>query len=159
MPQRRKNRPAKIAEEAKKQEPSLDDTAAQPPEESEDESDDPQAEAEREKERRRALQQRFWLSAIGFWKGGDRLAWPLTIGLFVLVLLTVAAQYGINVWNRAIFDGLEKRDAATVFTLALIFFPLAATSVGLGVDQRLLPHDHAAALARLAFRSHARCAG
>jgi putative ATP-binding cassette transporter len=48
-------------------------------------------------------------------------------------LLTVAAQYGINVWNRAIFDGLEKRDAATVFTLALIFFPLAATSVGLGV--------------------------
>jgi putative ATP-binding cassette transporter len=121
------------SEEAKKQEPSLDDTAAQPPEESEDESDDPQAEAEREKERRRALQQRFWRSAIGFWKGGDRLAWPLTIGLFVLVLLTVAAQYGINVWNRAIFDGLEKRDAASVFTLALIFFPLAAASVGLGV--------------------------
>jgi putative ATP-binding cassette transporter len=121
------------SEEAKKQEPSLDDTAAQPPEEIETESDDPQAEAEREKARRRALQQRFWHSAVGFWKGGDRLAWPLTIGLFVLVLLTVAAQYGINVWNRAIFDGLEKRDAATVFTLALIFFPLAATSVGLGV--------------------------
>jgi putative ATP-binding cassette transporter len=121
------------SEDQKKNEPSLDDTAAQPPEEIEPESGDPQAEAEREKARRRALQQRFWHSAIGFWKGGDRLAWPLTIGLFVLVLLTVAAQYGINVWNRAIFDGLEKRDAATVFTLALIFFPLAATSVGLGV--------------------------
>lgn len=110
---------------------SLDDTAAEPPEE--EESEDPQAEVEREKERRRALQQRFWHSAVGFWKGGDRLAWPFTIGLMVLVVATVAAQYGVNVWNRAIFDGLEKRETARVFTLALIFFPLAATSVGLGV--------------------------
>jgi putative ATP-binding cassette transporter len=110
---------------------SLDDTAAKPPEE--EPEDDPDAEAEREQERRRALQQRFWMSATGFWKGGDRLAWPFTIGLFLLVLFTVAAQYGVNVWNRAIFDGLEKRETARVFTLALIFFPLAAASVGLGV--------------------------
>ena len=74
------------SEEAKKQEPSLDDTAAQPPEESEDESDDPQAEAEREKERRRALQQRFWRSAIGFWKGGaKRFPVTCTTGCVVLV--------------------------------------------------------------------------
>ncbi len=111
---------------------SLDDTAAQPPEE-EDQTEDPEDQAEREKERRRALQQRFWHSAVGFWKGGDRLAWPFTIGLLLLVLATVAAQYGINVWNRAIFDGLEKREAGRVLTLALIFFPLAATSVALGV--------------------------
>jgi putative ATP-binding cassette transporter len=117
-------------EEDRKQVQSLDDTAAEPEEEPEN---DPDAEAEREQERRRALQQRFWASAIGFWKGGDRLAWPFTIGLFLLVLATVAAQYGINVWNRAIFDGLEKRDASRVLTIALIFFPLAATSVGLGV--------------------------
>ena len=126
--------PAGDAEEQKPKEPSLDDTAAKPPEEFEPEIEDPEAQAKRDKERRRALLDRFWFSASGFWgHNGDRLAWPLTIGLLVLVLLTVAAQYGINVWNRAIFDGLEKKDAATVFTLALIFFPLAATSVGLGV--------------------------
>ncbi|MET0868550.1 MAG: ABC transporter ATP-binding protein/permease [Pseudorhodoplanes sp.] len=119
-------------EEQEEKVQSLDDTAAQPAEE-QPEDEDPEAKAEREKERRRALQQRFWISAVGFWKGGDRLAWPFTIGLLVLVLLTVAAQYGVNVWNRAIFDGLEKREAGRVFTLALIFFPLAAASVGLGV--------------------------
>ncbi len=110
---------------------SLDDTAAEPVEE--DPEHDAEAEIEREKERRRALQQRFWHSAVGFWKGGDRLAWPFTIGLLFLVLFTVAAQYGVNVWNRAIFDSLEKRETARVFNLALIFFPLAAASVGLGV--------------------------
>ncbi|MET0446227.1 MAG: ABC transporter ATP-binding protein/permease, partial [Pseudorhodoplanes sp.] len=119
-------------EEQEQKVQSLDDTAAQPAEE-QPQDEDPEAKAEREKERRRALQQRFWISAVGFWKGGDRLAWPFTIGLFLLVLLTVAAQYGVNVWNRAIFDGLEKREAGRVFTLALIFFPLAAASVGLGV--------------------------
>lgn len=110
---------------------SLDDTAAKPPEE--EPEDDPESEREREQERRRALQQRFWISAVGFWKGGDRLAWPFTIVLLLLVIATVAAQYGVNVWNRAIFDGLEKKETARVFTLALIFFPLAAASVGLGV--------------------------
>jgi hypothetical protein len=75
-------------------EPSLDDTAAEPeilpPV---DPAVDPEAEALKATERRRALRQRFWSTASGFW-GGDRLAWPLTIGLFVLVLLTVLAQYG-----------------------------------------------------------------
>ncbi len=98
------------AEEQKEQVQSLDDTAAKPPEE--EPEDDPEAEIEREKERRRALQQRFWISALGFWKGGDRLAWPFTIGLVFLVLFTVAAQYGVNVWNRAIFDSLEKKETA-----------------------------------------------
>ena len=127
-------KPTGGSEEQKPKEPSLDDTAAKPPEEPEPEVEDPAEQAKRDKERRRALLDRFWSSASGFWgHSGDRLAWPLTIGLLVLVLLTVAAQYGVNVWNRAIFDGLEKRDAATVFTLALIFFPLAAASVGLGV--------------------------
>ena len=44
-------------------------------------------------------------------------------------------QYGINVWNRAIFDAIEKRDAATVFYLTAVFFPLAIGSVLLGVAQ------------------------
>lgn len=114
-------------------EPSLDDTAAQPLEEVPEEAD-AEATAKREELRRRYLLKRFWAAASGFWgRGGDRLAWPLSFSLLLLVFLTVGAQYGINLWNRGIFDALQTRDAETIFLLAMLFFPLAATSVGLGV--------------------------
>lgn len=91
-------------------------------------------EEKREKVRRAYLLRRFWHSAVGFWgRDGDRLAWILSLGLLVLVLLTVAAQYGINLWTRTIFDALEARDAAAVLLLSAIFFPLAAATIGLGV--------------------------
>ncbi|WP_375311724.1 ABC transporter ATP-binding protein/permease [Bradyrhizobium sp. A5] len=91
---------------------------------------------EAEQARKSYLLTRFWISARGFWgRNGDRLAWPFSIGLFVLIVLTVAFQYGINVWNRAIFDAIEKRDAATVFHLTAVFFPLAIGSIVLGVAQ------------------------
>jgi putative ATP-binding cassette transporter len=116
-------------------EPSLDDTAAEPEETPpSDPKLDPEEEARKDQARRRALKDRFWSAASGFWgRKGDRLAWPLSIGLLLLVLLTVAAQYGINVWNRAIFDALEKRESERVLWLAGVFFPLAAAAVGLGV--------------------------
>ncbi|MBV8791819.1 MAG: ABC transporter ATP-binding protein/permease, partial [Pseudolabrys sp.] len=80
------------------------------------------------------LLRRFWQSAVGFWKrGGDRYASILSGALLVLILGNLAAQYGINVWNRKIFDALEKRDSATVFYLSAVFFPLAAVSIGCGV--------------------------
>jgi putative ATP-binding cassette transporter len=51
----------------------------------------------------------FWRTASGFWRGESRrLAWFLTLSLLVLVLLDIAVQYGINVWNRQIFDALEQ---------------------------------------------------
>jgi putative ATP-binding cassette transporter len=53
----------------------------------------------------------------------------------VLIVATVGVQYGINVWNRAIFDAIEKHDARAVFHLSGIFFPLAIGSVVLGVMQ------------------------
>ncbi|MGJ5203963.1 ABC transporter ATP-binding protein/permease [Bradyrhizobium sp. HKCCYLR20261] len=91
---------------------------------------------EAEQLRKRYLLTRFWISARGFWgKSGDRLAWMFTIGLLLLIVATVAVQYGINVWNRSIFDAIEKRDSATVFHLTAIFFPLAIGSVVLGVAQ------------------------
>lgn len=37
------------------------------------------------------------------------------------MLLTLTAQYGINRWNKAIFDALEKRDAATVWQMAMLW--------------------------------------
>jgi hypothetical protein len=37
----------------------------------------------------------------------------LSGAILLLILLNLAASYGMNIWNRAIFDALEKRDAAT----------------------------------------------
>src|ERR1700676_2982741 len=91
-----------------------------------------------EQGRKNYLLTRFWISARGFWgANGDRLAWILSIGLLVLIVANVGFQYGINVWNRAIFDAIEKRDSATVFYLTAVFFPLAIGSVVLGMAQVL----------------------
>ncbi len=91
---------------------------------------------EAEQARKDYLLTRFWISARGFWgRSGDRLAWAFTIGLLLLIVGHVGFQYGINVWNRAIFDAIEKRDSATVFYLSAVFFPLAIGSVLLGVAQ------------------------
>src|SRR4051812_13436558 len=98
---------------------------------------DPELSAEEaEQVRKDYLLTRFWISARGYWgKTGDRLAWVFTIGLLLLIVANVGFQYGINVWNRAIFDAIEKRDSATVYHLAAVFFPLAIGSVLLGVAQ------------------------
>ena len=91
---------------------------------------------EAEQARKDYLLTRFWISAKGFWgKGGDRLAWIFSIGLLILIVTNVGFQYGINVWNRAIFDAIEKRDSASVLYLSMVFFPLAIGSVLLGVIQ------------------------
>ena len=91
---------------------------------------------EAEEARKDYLLTRFWISAKGFWgRNGDRLAWILSIGLLVLIVANVGFQYGINVWNRAIFDAIEKHDSATVFYLSAVFFPLAIGSVALGMAQ------------------------
>src|SRR5258707_6985036 len=80
--------------------------------------------------RRRLLLARFWRSARAFWaRRGDRLAWLLTGTILLTVLLYLAASYGMNVWNRAIFDALERRDAGTVLYLSLIYVPLLIASV------------------------------
>jgi putative ATP-binding cassette transporter len=98
---------------------------------------DPELSPEQAEQARKSyLLTRFWISARGYWgKNGGRLAWLLSIGLVVLIVGTVGFQYGINVWNRAIFDAIEKRDSAKVYYLAGAFFPLAIGSVVLGVAQ------------------------
>jgi putative ATP-binding cassette transporter len=91
---------------------------------------------EAELARKSYLFKRFWVTARGFWgKSGDRIAWVASIGLLLLIILFVAVQYGINVWNRHIFDAIEKRDATTVLWLSAVFFPLAFSGVALGVAQ------------------------
>jgi vitamin B12/bleomycin/antimicrobial peptide transport system ATP-binding/permease protein len=90
---------------------------------------------DQEKLRRKYLLYRFWRTASGFWSRsrGDRLAWILVGGLVVLIFANLAAQFGINLWNRAIFDALERRDSTTVLIMSGVFFPLAAASVAFGV--------------------------
>ena len=100
------------------------------------ETDPEMSPEEAEQARKDYLLTRFWISARGFWgMNGDRLAWTLSIGLLVLIVVNVGFQYGINVWNRAIFDAIEKRDSVSVLYLTAVFFPLAIGSVALGVVQ------------------------
>ncbi|SEL05009.1 ABC transporter ATP-binding protein/permease [Xaviernesmea oryzae] len=94
---------------------------------------DPALTPEQAEEARRAyLLKRFWISARGYWsRRGDRLAWPFSLGLLVLIGANVGFQYGINVWNRGLFDAIEQRDAANVYSLGALFPPLVLGSVTL----------------------------
>jgi vitamin B12/bleomycin/antimicrobial peptide transport system ATP-binding/permease protein len=121
----------------KKTEPDVAESAKiDPPPPEIAEPDETMSAEEIEQARKRYLLKRFWISARGFWgKSGYRIAWIATIGLFLLIVVNVAVQYGINVWNREIFDAIEKRDSAAVLWLSAVFFPLAFASVGLGVAE------------------------
>jgi len=77
---------------------------------------------------------RFWSSARGFWRGRAALtSWPLTIGLLAIGVTQLAVQYRLNYWNRDFFNALELRDGGRLWFEAVLFMPLAASSVGLSV--------------------------
>ncbi|MCA0029280.1 ABC transporter ATP-binding protein/permease [Mesorhizobium sp. B263B2A] len=114
--------------------PEVDGQAGPPPEAIEP---DPQLTPEEaEQARKKYLLRRFWISGRGYWgRQGDKLAWPLTVGLLTLIVVNVGFQYGINVWNRAFFDAIEQRNVHTVYVLSAIFLPLVAGSVSLVIAQ------------------------
>jgi vitamin B12/bleomycin/antimicrobial peptide transport system ATP-binding/permease protein len=86
--------------------------------------------------RGRLLLRRFWQSAAGFWHGtGSRHSWLLTGAILLTIVLNLAVSYGMNLWNRAIFDALEKHYSGMVLSLSLIYFPLLAASVCLMATQ------------------------
>jgi len=92
-----------------------------------------------EKVRPRDLLKRFWSAASLFWSRGSRTgAWLLSGGLLLVIVLLVAAAYAMNLWNRAIFDGLQNKDANAVAILSLIYFVILVVSVGLSVLQTYL---------------------
>jgi vitamin B12/bleomycin/antimicrobial peptide transport system ATP-binding/permease protein len=84
--------------------------------------------------RRRYLLRRFWHTGFRFWSTpGRHVAWLLSAALLVIVLLNLAAAYAMNLWNRSIFDALEKKDAGTVLSLSLLYFAILAASVCISI--------------------------
>jgi putative ATP-binding cassette transporter len=82
------------------------------------------------------LLHRFWKGAAGFWGSrGARWSWGLSGVLFLVIVLNLAASYGMNVWTRVIFDALQKRDSDAVLFLSMLYLPLLAASVLIGVVQ------------------------
>src|SRR5262245_49097202 len=74
----------------------------------------------------------FWDAARGFWRrGAGATAWMLTTLVVVLAFVNLAVQYRLNVWNRAMFDALDHKDASAVLTQSLIFLPLTLANVGI----------------------------
>jgi len=87
---------------------------------------------ETEQARKRYLLKRFWISARRYWsRDGDKFAWPFSIGLLALIGMNVGFQYGINLWNRGIFDAIERHDAGTVYFLSAVFAPLVLGTVAI----------------------------
>jgi vitamin B12/bleomycin/antimicrobial peptide transport system ATP-binding/permease protein len=88
--------------------------------------------ADTDQQTRQYLLARFWEAALGFWrKGGRRTAWGLTLAVIAIALVNLALQYRLNVWHRAMFDALDKRDASGVLDQTLNFFPLIGAVVGM----------------------------
>jgi putative ATP-binding cassette transporter len=80
--------------------------------------------------KRKYMVLRFWQTARRFWTDrGSRVAWLLTGALFGIILLNLAAAYAMNVWNRNIFDALEKKEPGTVVTLSLVYVVILVISV------------------------------
>src|SRR6185295_6624678 len=74
-----------------------------------DEDEDPE---ELERLKRKYMVLRFWQTAKRFWTDPHSgVAWALTGAVLGVVLVNLAAAYAMNVWNRNIFDALEKKDA------------------------------------------------
>lgn len=85
---------------------------------------------------RRFLVRRFWQSASGFWRTrGKHRSRVLSGILLLIVLANLIASYGMNLWNRVIFDALQARDAQAVLELSMFYLPLLVGSVFLTVMQ------------------------
>lgn len=86
--------------------------------------------------RRRNLLRRFWRTAGKFWASESRsTAWLLSAGLLLIIVLLLGAAYAMNLWHRAIFDGLQNRNAEAVAWLSIIYFVILGVSVAFSITQ------------------------
>ncbi len=88
-----------------------------------------------ERAQKKPLVRRFWMTARGFWssKRSWKVAWLMTAVLIALVVGQLVFQYQLNIWNKAIFDALEKKDAAAVLHQSMLFIPLCVGSIAVAV--------------------------
>src|SRR4029077_17971040 len=71
----------------------------------------------------------YWRHASGFWGAESRrLAWSLTVGLVLIVLLQLAGQYRSNIWSPDFFDSLVRGEGQPFWHKASLSLPLAAAS-------------------------------
>ena len=54
---------------------------------------------------------------------------------FAVILVNLAAAYAMNVWNRNIFDALEKKDAGAILMLSGVYVVILVISVVFAVVQ------------------------
>ena len=67
----------------------------------------------------------YWRLAGAYWTGNTAgQAWTLTLVSLVLVIGNIIVQYGINRWNRAFFNALERHDHSFVYRAIAIFLAL-----------------------------------
>jgi vitamin B12/bleomycin/antimicrobial peptide transport system ATP-binding/permease protein len=79
---------------------------------------------------RRRLLGRFWHTARGFWgRKAGAMAWALTGALVVILFVQLYVQYQVNVWNRDVFDALERKDSTGVLYQSLLYIPLICASL------------------------------
>src|SRR4029079_405421 len=98
-----------------------------------EEDEDPE---ELERLKRKYMVLRFWQTARRFWTDPHSgVAWALTGAVLAVVLVNLAAAYAMNVWNRNIFDALEKKDAGAVISLSGIYVVILVISVVFAVAQ------------------------
>ncbi len=88
----------------------------------------------------------FMKVARGFWGGESTyLAWGLSAGILICLIGQLATQLGINTWNRAFFDALEKKSVSDVWA-ALIWFPFLVFGFALFASSLLA--------SRMLFQTH-----
>jgi vitamin B12/bleomycin/antimicrobial peptide transport system ATP-binding/permease protein len=82
----------------------------------------------------RLLAFRFWREASGFWRGPTGWkAWVLVVLVVISVLVQLAIQFKLNYWSRDFFDAFGRRDGPSLRAQALLFLPLAGSSVVVAV--------------------------
>ena len=74
--------------------------------------------------------------AGNYWKGPTAFqAWGLTFISLLLIVGNIVVQYGINLWNRAFFNALQRHDQTFAYQAIAIFLALAFAAALVAVLQ------------------------
>lgn len=78
----------------------------------------------------RGTARRLLRLSTGFWQGSTApMAWFLVAALLASVVFQTLVQYRLNLWSRALFDGIEARDGGVIREQGLLFVILVIAGV------------------------------